>query len=100
DEQLNFFKALQEGLAQRGKPLGAPAIAWGEDLAMQMFGVQSKDPKRVARFQQAAAEIAAALKSSKLQTPLRNLLQNNSADAAPRAAGGRAVTALEATAGV
>src|SRR5258706_4918188 len=95
DEQLNFFKALQEGLAQRGKPLTAPAIAWGEDLASQMLQVQSKDPKRVARLQQAAAEIATALKSNKLETPLRNLLQNNSADAGARAAAAKALASMK-----
>jgi len=95
DEQLNFFKALQEGLAQRGKALSAPAIAWGEDLASQMFQVQSKDPKRVARLQQAAAEIATALKSARLETPLRNLLQDNSADANARAAAAKALASMK-----
>jgi putative heme-binding domain-containing protein len=95
DEQLGFFKALQEGLAQRGRALTAPAIAWGEDLASEMLQQRGKDAKHVARFQQAAAEIATALKSAKLESPLRNLLEDNLADASARSAAAKALASMK-----
>ncbi|HEV8606445.1 MAG TPA: PVC-type heme-binding CxxCH protein [Tepidisphaeraceae bacterium] len=95
DEQLNFFKALMEGMGQRGKPLGAAGTAWGEDVAAEMLAYRGKDVGRVARLQLAAAEIAAALKSAKLENPLRNLLQDNAANVNARSAAAKALSAMK-----
>src|SRR5207248_1371481 len=56
---------------------------------------RGKDARHVARFQQAASEIAMVLKSARLETPLRNLVQDSRADANARAAAAKALASMK-----
>ena len=43
DAQLAMFKSVQEGVAARGAQLGAPAKAWGDDLATTLLNPSTGD---------------------------------------------------------
>jgi putative heme-binding domain-containing protein len=95
DGQVGLFKAVQEGMAQRGKPLTAAASQWGEELATELLKWTGKDSKHVARYQQAASEIAGSLKLTQLEPQLRRLLSDNLADANARIAAAKALAAMK-----
>ena len=92
DTQLASFKALQEGLAERGLPLTPAARAWGIEALSKCITNRGKGaPKRM----QTAAELAATLKDPQLVAPLAKLLGYETAAPAARGAAAKALLATD-----
>jgi putative heme-binding domain-containing protein len=95
DAGLALFKAVQEGLAQRGKALDESARQWAMEVASQLLA-NPGNGKRASERRQGAAELARTVGLAKLEPQLTNLLADKSADAASRSAAAKALAGLRA----
>lgn len=95
DAGLALFKAVQEGLAQRGKALDEAGKTWAMEVASQLLANPGKG-KRSSERRQGAAELARTVGLVSLEPQLTNLLADKSADAASRAAAGKALVGIRA----